>query len=161
MIEEVIADSKKMEDDAMASEEDGQTVYENFMKDSVEGSLVQNTTRLTREGTCEGNSAACASVCLFKNNTTKMPPEGDEQGHHRGRREAQQHDRGIIHIYIYIYIYREREREIDICVYIYIYIYNIYIYIYIYIHIYSMYIYIYIYIYRERDRHIHMYNVIM
>jgi chromosome segregation ATPase len=34
MIEEVIADSKKMEDDAMASEEDGQTAYENFMKET-------------------------------------------------------------------------------------------------------------------------------
>jgi len=34
MIEEVIADSKKTEDDAMASEEDSQTAYENFMQDS-------------------------------------------------------------------------------------------------------------------------------
>jgi hypothetical protein len=34
MIEEVIADSEKMEDDAMASEEDSQTAYENFMKET-------------------------------------------------------------------------------------------------------------------------------
>merc|ERR1712028_256897 len=34
MLEEVIADSKKTENDAIASEEDSQTAYENFMQDS-------------------------------------------------------------------------------------------------------------------------------
>merc|ERR1719230_609521 len=34
MIEEIIADSKKTEDEAIASEEDSQTAYENFMKNS-------------------------------------------------------------------------------------------------------------------------------
>merc|ERR1719168_557312 len=34
MIEEVMADSKKTENDAIASEQDSQTAYENFMKDS-------------------------------------------------------------------------------------------------------------------------------
>merc|ERR1719191_1528794 len=32
MLEEIIADSKKADDDAMASEEDAQTAYEEFMK---------------------------------------------------------------------------------------------------------------------------------
>merc|ERR1719262_315594 len=34
MLEEVIADSKKAEDDAIFAEEDAQAAYENFMKDS-------------------------------------------------------------------------------------------------------------------------------
>merc|ERR1719287_237857 len=34
MIEEVIADSRKTEDEAITSEEDAQTAYENFMKNS-------------------------------------------------------------------------------------------------------------------------------
>merc|ERR1719463_1009129 len=34
MLEEVLADTKKVEDDAMASEMDAQSAYENFMKDS-------------------------------------------------------------------------------------------------------------------------------
>merc|ERR1719316_1679341 len=34
MLEEVFADSKKTEEETMASEEDSQTAYENFMKDS-------------------------------------------------------------------------------------------------------------------------------
>jgi len=34
MLEEVMADSRKTEDDAIAAEEDSQTAYENFMKDS-------------------------------------------------------------------------------------------------------------------------------
>merc|ERR1719379_1506893 len=34
MIEEVMADSKKTENDSIASEQDSQTAYENFMKDS-------------------------------------------------------------------------------------------------------------------------------
>merc|ERR1719486_1138662 len=33
-IEEIIADSKKTEDEAIAAEEDAQTAYENFMKES-------------------------------------------------------------------------------------------------------------------------------
>lgn len=37
MIEEVIADSKKTENDAISSEQDSQTAYENFMKDSNKG----------------------------------------------------------------------------------------------------------------------------
>merc|ERR1719277_1284669 len=32
MLEEVMADSRKTEDDAIAAEEDSQTAYENFMK---------------------------------------------------------------------------------------------------------------------------------
>merc|ERR1740121_3215126 len=34
MLEEVLADTKKVEDQAIASEEDSQSAYENFMKDS-------------------------------------------------------------------------------------------------------------------------------
>merc|ERR1719453_1563711 len=34
MLEEVLADTKKTEDQAMASEQDSQSAYENFMKDS-------------------------------------------------------------------------------------------------------------------------------
>merc|ERR1719401_195600 len=34
MIEDVIADSVKMEDDAIRAEQDSQTAYENFMQDS-------------------------------------------------------------------------------------------------------------------------------
>merc|ERR1740117_2638450 len=37
MLESVLADSKKTEDDAIASEEDSQSAYENFMKDSNKG----------------------------------------------------------------------------------------------------------------------------
>jgi len=37
MIEEVIADSKKAEDTALASEEDAQTAYEQFMQESNKG----------------------------------------------------------------------------------------------------------------------------
>merc|ERR1719316_2595213 len=34
MLEEVLADTRKVEDEAMASEQDSQSAYENFMKDS-------------------------------------------------------------------------------------------------------------------------------
>merc|ERR1719420_1920532 len=34
MLEEILADTKKTEDQAMASEQDAQSTYENFMKDS-------------------------------------------------------------------------------------------------------------------------------
>merc|ERR1719172_133670 len=34
MLEEVLADTRKTEDQAMASEQDSQSAYENFMKDS-------------------------------------------------------------------------------------------------------------------------------
>lgn len=37
MLEEIIADSRKAEDDAIAHSEDSQTAYENFMKDTNEG----------------------------------------------------------------------------------------------------------------------------
>lgn len=37
MLEEVMADSQKMEDDAIAAEQNAQTAYENFMKDSNAG----------------------------------------------------------------------------------------------------------------------------
>jgi len=37
MLEEVLADSQKMEDDAIAAEQNAQTAYENFMKDSNSG----------------------------------------------------------------------------------------------------------------------------
>jgi len=37
MLEEVISDSHKMEDDAVAAEQNAQTAYENFMKDSNSG----------------------------------------------------------------------------------------------------------------------------
>merc|ERR1719159_1831340 len=41
-LEEVIADSKKTEDEAIAAEEDAQTAYENFMKESNQG-ITQHT----------------------------------------------------------------------------------------------------------------------
>merc|ERR1719238_824002 len=34
MLEEILADTNKVEDQAIASEQDSQTAYENFMKDS-------------------------------------------------------------------------------------------------------------------------------
>merc|ERR1719379_2431219 len=43
MLEEVIADSKKMDDDAMTSEEDAQTAYEEFMKSSNAGITAHQT----------------------------------------------------------------------------------------------------------------------
>merc|ERR1719352_1449285 len=41
-LEEIIADSKKTEDEAIVAEEDAQTAYENFMKDSNKG-ITANT----------------------------------------------------------------------------------------------------------------------
>jgi len=46
MLEEVVADSKKSEDDAIASEVDGQTAYENMMKDSNKA-ITSNTKKIT------------------------------------------------------------------------------------------------------------------
>merc|ERR1719446_2010985 len=43
MLEEVLADTKKTEDQAMASEMDSQTTYENFMKDS--NKMITKTTQ--------------------------------------------------------------------------------------------------------------------
>merc|ERR1719221_1669787 len=42
MLEEIIADSAKMEDEAMAAEEDAQFAYEDFMKESNTG-IIQRT----------------------------------------------------------------------------------------------------------------------
>merc|ERR1719329_1537957 len=46
MLEEVMADSKKSEDDAIASEVDSQTAYENMMKDSNKA-ITSNTKKIT------------------------------------------------------------------------------------------------------------------
>jgi len=50
MIEEVIADSKKTEDDAVAAEQDSQTAYENFMKDSNTGIVTYSEKIMNMKG---------------------------------------------------------------------------------------------------------------
>jgi hypothetical protein len=50
MLEEVITDSQKMEDDAISSEEDSQEAYENFMKASNKGIKAYNKKMVNMKG---------------------------------------------------------------------------------------------------------------
>merc|ERR1719223_373112 len=61
MIEAVIADSAKLEDEAIASEQDGQTAYENFMQDSNK-SILKNLQAITNMS--ESRAKAKASLSM-------------------------------------------------------------------------------------------------
>merc|ERR1719327_2190342 len=50
MLEEVLADTRKTEDQAMASEQDSQSAYENFMKDSNKSILKTSKAISNMEG---------------------------------------------------------------------------------------------------------------
>jgi len=61
MIEAVIADSAKLEDEAIASEQDGQTAYENFMQDSNK-SILKSLQAITNMS--ESRAKAKASLSM-------------------------------------------------------------------------------------------------
>jgi len=61
MIEAVIADSSKLEDEAIASEQDGQTAYENFMQDSNK-SILKSLQAITNMS--ESRAKAKASLSM-------------------------------------------------------------------------------------------------
>jgi len=63
MIEKVIADSKKTEEAALASENDSQTAYESFMKDSNRSLLQQGATKTDMT---EAKANAMASLGMVK-----------------------------------------------------------------------------------------------
>ena len=96
MIEEVIADSKKTEDTALATEEDSQTAYEQFMQESNKG-ITASTEKLNNmNGTYTHVYIHIYVLCVY------------------------------IYIYIYIYdIFLSLSLSISLSLYIYMYIYMI------------------------------------
>jgi len=61
MIETVIADSAKLEDEAIASEQDGQTAYENFMQDSNK-SILKSLQAITNMSEARAKAKASLSM---------------------------------------------------------------------------------------------------
>merc|ERR1719174_3270039 len=78
MLEEVLADTKKTEDQAMASEADSQSAYENFMKDSNK-SIKKTTQSISNMSGARASAKAELSMAKTEFSQTMTELEGLDQ----------------------------------------------------------------------------------
>jgi chromosome segregation ATPase len=74
-IEEIIADSRKTEDEAISAEEDAQTAYENFMKESNKG-ITQHTKAITNMSAAKAKAKEALSMAKSDLTQTVLDLEG-------------------------------------------------------------------------------------
>merc|ERR1719488_298119 len=78
LLETIIADSKKTEDEAIAAEEDSQAAYENFMKDSNK-SITQMTQSIVNMSERKAKAKAALSMAQTDHSQTMDDLEGLHQ----------------------------------------------------------------------------------